>query len=467
MSKKREKLEAVNQALEQYKNNFVMVDGQPTQEYAEGKSKETRDRDRAAWVMAQEDYDDLVQSENDFAAQAPDARPSVDLVIEQSRGEMSRDQATEVSLLKARSLRNAMIAATGAPLPQAAFSKNEEKMILKLPPRIRIGFTGPIGGGFREAMIAGASPMIMADAVTSGTTAQTAGGTLGNILVPDTTEANIFRVVEVNSQFYNLARKNRYNTGEIHWHRTKAAANGALYKMAGPGVAPDRRDMRDFARKDITIEYHTPGRIDISWDTLMDSDINLEAEVSGEFGSIVASGIERLSAVQVAGDSIKALESDLDTTSRQLVAADATAQVTAITKKSLLALKALVNRAYPDTSLRWMFNKNTETELRDILDFQLRSTDQSAAGAPLQEHLFGIQYIRNDSLPDMAAGKIALFLGDFSGYYFDMAGGFQIYVDGTSTDSLTSRSSVFIGYHRIGGRLIEADKVTSFKNAAA
>lgn len=90
------------------------------------------------------------------------------------------------------------------------------------------------------------------------------------------------------------------------------------------------------------------------------------------------------------------------------------AAATAITADELITLQGKIKDIYQANAV-WVMSPNTKTALRRLKDGENRYLLQDDISAPFGHTLLGKPIYVTDNMPDMAAGKTAIYYGDFKG----------------------------------------------------
>ncbi|MGL5734956.1 MAG: phage major capsid protein, partial [Beijerinckiaceae bacterium] len=154
-----------------------------------------------------------------------------------------------------------------------------------------------------------------------------------------------------------------------------------------------------------------------------------------------------------------------------VTAANGSTQVTAVTYDSLVNTQHSVDPAYRERgTCSWMFNDNTQREVRKIRDGSQRPIFAPGyeTGNPGGEidRLLGAPITINQHMPDMAASAKSILFGDFKGYVIRDVMATTLF---RFTDSAYSKKGQvgFLAWMRSGGNLIDAGAVRAFRNAAS
>jgi len=148
----------------------------------------------------------------------------------------------------------------------------------------------------------------------------------------------------------------------------------------------------------------------------------------------------------------------------------ASATSTTISYANLLNLQHAIDPAYRNSpSVAWQFSDQTLRAIRGIVDADGRPAWMPALSASLTEGapglLLGFRYFINQSMSNLGAAtgtKIVLF-GDHSKYKVRRVGGLAI---GRSNDlGLLTNTTIFVGFARYDGRLIQNAAMTAMTNA--
>ena len=91
-----------------------------------------------------------------------------------------------------------------------------------------------------------------------------------------------------------------------------------------------------------------------------------------------------------------------------------TASGTAVTSNELIEAQAQVKDVYQDNAI-WIMSPATRTAIRELKDNYGRYLLQDDISLPFGKSLLGKPVYVSDNMPDMSAGKKAIFYGDMSG----------------------------------------------------
>lgn len=90
------------------------------------------------------------------------------------------------------------------------------------------------------------------------------------------------------------------------------------------------------------------------------------------------------------------------------------AATTAVTSNELIELQDTVKDMYQENAM-WIMSPNTRTAIRQLKDNYGRYMLQDDISLPFGKSLLGKPVYVSDNMPDMAAGKVAIYYGDMSG----------------------------------------------------
>lgn len=148
----------------------------------------------------------------------------------------------------------------------------------------------------------------------------------------------------------------------------------------------------------------------------------------------------------------------------------ASASSTTISYANLLNLQHAIDPAYRNSpSVAWQFSDQTLRAIRGIVDADGRPAWMPALSASLTEGapglLLGFRYFINQNMANIGSAtgtKIVLF-GDHSKYKVRRVGGLAI---GRSNDlGLLTNTTIFVGFARYDGRLVQNAAMTAMTNA--
>ncbi len=191
--------------------------------------------------------------------------------------------------------------------------------------------------------------------------------------------------------------------------------------------------------------YRTP-IVPVSMELLQDSAFDLESLLSNLLADSFGRGINedltiRSCSVNPKGFVICASVSD------------AMRSATAITLDDIIDLIRGVDSAYAQRG-RFMFNRNTLWSLVKIKDATGRYIWQEGAKDGTPPTLFGKNYILNDDIDDIAAGKASVLFGDLSKYKIRMVKSFRVI---RLNELLAEYLSIgLFGFARMDGILLDA-----------
>lgn len=129
------------------------------------------------------------------------------------------------------------------------------------------------------------------------------------------------------------------------------------------------------------------------------------------------------------------------------------AAANALTLDNILDLMKSVDAAYARNG-KFMFNRNTHYELMRIKDQNGRFIWQEGTRDGLPATLFGKQYIINDDMADIGAGKASVLFGDLKKYKIRMVKSFRVL---RLNELLAEYLSIgLMGFARVDGTLLDA-----------
>lgn len=143
----------------------------------------------------------------------------------------------------------------------------------------------------------------------------------------------------------------------------------------------------------------------VSRSLMNNSDVSLVAFVVDDMSMKIARWLEKEFLIGTASK-IEGLS-----TCKQTVTAAAT---TALTTDELIDLQESIIDFYQSGAM-WIMNRKTRTAIRKLKDTNGRYLLQDDITAPFGKVLLGKPVYTSDNMPEMAAGKTAIFYGDFSG----------------------------------------------------
>ena len=163
--------------------------------------------------------------------------------------------------------------------------------------------------------------------------------------------------------------------------------------------------------------YRTP-IVPVSMELLQDSAFDLESLLSNLLAESFGRGINEDLTIGSGTGKPKGIVN-------WATASDAKPAATAITLDDIIDLIRGVDSAYAQRG-KFMFNRNTLWSLVKIKDTTGRYIWQEGAKDGTPPTLFGKNYILNDDIDDIAAGKASVLFGDFSKYKIRMVKSFRV-----------------------------------------
>ena len=191
--------------------------------------------------------------------------------------------------------------------------------------------------------------------------------------------------------------------------------------------------------------YRTP-IVPVSMELLQDSAFDLESLLSNLLAESFGRGINEDLTIGSGPGKPKGIVN-------WATASDAKPAATAITLDDIIDLIRGVDSAYAQRG-KFMFNRNTLWSLVKIKDTTGRYIWQEGAKDGTPPTLFGKNYILNDDIDDIAAGKASVLFGDFSKYKIRMVKSFRVI---RLNELLAEYLSIgLFGFARMDGILLDA-----------
>nr|DAO74567.1 MAG TPA: major capsid protein [Caudoviricetes sp.] len=191
--------------------------------------------------------------------------------------------------------------------------------------------------------------------------------------------------------------------------------------------------------------YRTP-IVPVSMELLQDSAFDLESLLSNLLAESFGRGINADLTIGSGTGKPKGIVN-------WATASDAKPAATAITLDDIIDLIRGVDSAYAQRG-KFMFNRNTLWSLVKIKDTTGRYIWQEGAKDGTPPTLFGKNYILNDDIDDIAAGKASVLFGDLSKYKIRMVKSFRVI---RLNELLAEYLSIgLFGFARMDGILLDA-----------
>lgn len=140
------------------------------------------------------------------------------------------------------------------------------------------------------------------------------------------------------------------------------------------------------------------------------------------------------------------------------------AAVTAITADELIRLQDTVKDAFQGPAI-WIMSSNTRTALRLLKDDMGRYLLQDDITAPFGKVLLGKPVYVSDNMPDMAAGKTAIYYGDMSGLAVKMTEEMEIQV--LREKYATQHADGVVAWVEMDAKVENAQKIAKLEMAAS
>lgn len=140
------------------------------------------------------------------------------------------------------------------------------------------------------------------------------------------------------------------------------------------------------------------------------------------------------------------------------------AATTAITADELIRLQDTVKDAFQGPAI-WIMSSNTRTALRLLKDDMGRYLLQDDITAPFGKVLLGKPVYVSDNMPDMAAGKTAIYYGDMSGLAVKMTEEMEIQV--LREKYATQHADGVVAWVEMDAKVENAQKIAKLEMAAA
>lgn len=139
------------------------------------------------------------------------------------------------------------------------------------------------------------------------------------------------------------------------------------------------------------------------------------------------------------------------------------AAATAITADELIQLQDAVKDAFQQNAI-WVMSPATRTALRLLKDDVGRYLLQDDITAPFGKVLLGKPVYASDNMPDMAAGKAAIYYGDMSGLAVKMAEEMEIQV--LREHFATQHATGVVAWLEMDAKVENAQKIAKLEMAA-
>lgn len=140
------------------------------------------------------------------------------------------------------------------------------------------------------------------------------------------------------------------------------------------------------------------------------------------------------------------------------------AATTAITADELIRLQDTVKDAFQGPAI-WIMSSNTRTALRLLKDDMGRYLLQDDITAPFGKVLLGKPVYVSDNMPDMAAGKTAIYYGDMSGLAVKMTEEMEIQV--LREKYATQHADGVVAWVEMDAKVENAQKIAKLEMAAS
>lgn len=140
------------------------------------------------------------------------------------------------------------------------------------------------------------------------------------------------------------------------------------------------------------------------------------------------------------------------------------AVATAITADELIRLQDTVKDAFQGPAI-WIMSSNTRTALRLLKDDMGRYLLQDDITAPFGKVLLGKPVYVSDNMPDMAAGKTAIYYGDMSGLAVKMTEEMEIQV--LREKYATQHADGVVAWVEMDAKVENAQKIAKLEMAAS
>lgn len=137
---------------------------------------------------------------------------------------------------------------------------------------------------------------------------------------------------------------------------------------------------------------------------------------------------------------------------------------TAITADELIRLQDTVKDAFQGPAI-WIMSSNTRTALRLLKDDMGRYLLQDDITAPFGKVLLGKPVYVSDNMPDMAAGKTAIYYGDMSGLAVKMTEEMEIQV--LREKYATQHADGVVAWVEMDAKVENAQKIAKLEMAAS
>jgi HK97 family phage major capsid protein len=199
-----------------------------------------------------------------------------------------------------------------------------------------------------------------------------------------------------------------------------------------------------FGQVTISVDEFTTGLVKVSNQLLQDSAFDLGAFVRDSFAVRAARGINT---------AITAGTTNCQSILSAATAGATSAAPTAVAYPDFVNAYAALEPAYIDTA-SWMMSNATRVYLMGLVDTLNRPIFTTSVNSGLLETILGRPIVINNSMPAIAATNVAVLFGDFSKYVLRNAKTLEVVKLGERYADFNQ--TAFVGFHRHGGKLIDA-----------
>lgn len=141
-----------------------------------------------------------------------------------------------------------------------------------------------------------------------------------------------------------------------------------------------------------------------------------------------------------------------------------TASATAVTSNELIEAQAQVKDVYQDNAI-WIMSPATRTAIRELKDQYGRYLLQDDISLPFGKSLLGKPVYVSDNMPDMSAGKNAIYYGDMSGLATKFSEELSIQV--LREKYATMHAVGVVGWIEFDSKVENAQKIVAVKMAGS
>ena len=135
---------------------------------------------------------------------------------------------------------------------------------------------------------------------------------------------------------------------------------------------------------------------------------------------------------------------------------------TSVTANELIETQGLVKDVFQDNAI-WIMSTNTRTAIRELKDNMGRYLLQDDISLPFGKSLLGKPVYVSDNMPDMVAGKVAIYYGDISGLATKFAEDINIQV--LREKYATQHAIGVVGWLEFDSKVEDVQKIAKVKMA--